>query len=68
MKPRVRIAARASLVGVGAGLAFLYGNILANGFDYVDLLGALNSGYAGAMAYVGLGVFTDLEPTLGVKK
>lgn len=66
MKPLVRVAVRAALVGIGFGLGSLYAN--APGLDSGDYLQALYLAYTGAMTYAGLGTFTDLEPTLGVTK
>jgi hypothetical protein len=64
MNPLVRIAFRALFVGIGIAL----GSVVANlpGLDQTDYIQAAYLGYTGAMSYVGLGTFTDLEPTLGV--
>jgi len=65
MNPYLRIALRAGAVALGAGLGSIVTSLpgLVSPDDYLI---ALNVAYTGFMTYVGLGVFTNLEPTLGV--
>lgn len=63
--PLVRLAARATFVGLGAFFAALSAKLPGVSFD--DIIFSLNVGYGFAMTYVGLGVFTPLEPTVGPK-
>ena len=66
MNPYLRIFLRALFVGVGASLGYLVAQL--PGVDWNDAIAATYAGYTGIASYLGLGVFTDLEPTLGVKK
>jgi hypothetical protein len=65
MNPYLRVALRAGAVALGAALGSIVTSLpgLVSPDDYIV---ALNVGYTGFMTYVGLGVFTNLEPTLGV--
>lgn len=65
MNSLLRIGLRAAAVGLYAGLGYLVVN---QPIGWDDALNSAYIGYGGFLTYVGLGTFTDLEPTLGITK
>ena len=66
MNSYLRIALRAAFVGFGAFIASIY-EARADGLSQDELIVAVYTGYIGLSAYVTAGVFTGIEPTLGIK-
>lgn len=66
MNPYLRIGLRAGAVALGAFLGSVVG-AQDDGLTTAELIEAAYVGYGGFMTYIGLGTFTNLEPTLGIK-
>ena len=66
MNPNLRIALRALIAFAGAFLASIYEN-RADGLSQEELISAAYAGWFVGSVYITVGVFTGLEPTLGIK-
>lgn len=66
MNPYLRVALRAGFVALGAFVASVYES-RADGLNQEEIIAACYAGYIGLSAYVTAGVFTGIEPTVGIK-
>ena len=66
--PEARYALRSTLVGVASFLSSLSASMVGSSLTGGELVLALSTGFAGALAYAGLGAIAKpVEPSIGNK-